>query len=571
MLEASSALLMEAASHCIQSKIDDCARKWLGHLEVDIDDHAAQDMAAAALLLAIELGVFTPSLSGTRPIDRLARTFKPENPEEAAALAALGKSRFRLFRILSIGQDYCAKAEDLANAETFLLYDPLLSALAAGQEFAARVAPLETGLHIATGPKIPLDPTSLAVAQEFIRPGKGLINDQRCAAAVYRHAVRHGSGEAGLFGPVQDAAPVIHLSSPDEELDALALQWMQRAEAVEPTHGELEAARGLTSERRLAAALVSSIELRGKGKSRHADIYRHLALIQMETLHRRAEVGSGDANPLEKLRVTLQNWVASKLYPNAAVVLFTELHRRLTLVSGSTKAHGEDLGRIIDRIRGLRAKTIAQGCTEQEALAAARKVAEMLERYGLSLSEVEMQQQPCEGFGIDTGRRKHAPIDRCPPSIAHFCDCRTWREVNPGGTIRFIFFGLSADVEAAHYLYDLIASAFETETSAFRSGDIFATMVGAQKRSAVASFQIGLATGITGKLYALKAERSAAVLKSSGRDLVPVKTSIIDSEFDKLGLSFRKSTAGSRSRVFKDAYEAGEVAGRKFQIEASLA
>lgn len=571
VLEATMALLLEAARHCIQSKIDDCIRKWLGHLEADIGDRTAEELAASAMMLAIELGVYTPSLSGTRPIDRLARSFKPGNPEEATALAALGKSRFRLFRILSIGPDDCAKAEDLANAETFLLFDPLLSALATGREFAARVAPLEGGLHIATGPKIPLDPASLAVAQEFIRPGKGLVNDQRCAAAVYRHAVRHGSGEAGLFGAAQDAGADGQLSYPDELLDGLALQWMQRAAAAEASPGELEAARGLTSGRRLAAALVSSVELRGMGKTRLADIYRHLALIQMETLHRRSQVGSGEANPLETLRATLENLAASKLYPNAAAALFTELHRRLTLVSGSTKAHAEDLGRIIDRIRGLRAKTIEQGCTEQEALAAAKKVAEMLERYGLSLSEVEMQQQPCEGFGIDTRRRKHAPVDRCPPAIAHFCDCRTWSELSPGGTIRFIFFGLSADVEAAHFLYDLIASAFETETLAFRAGDIFANMVGAQKRSAITSFQIGLAKGINGKLNALKTERSAAVFKSTGRDLVPIKTSITEVEFEKLGLNLTSRNASSRSRVITDAYEAGQVAGRKFEIQASLA
>ena len=27
----------------------------------------------------------------------------------------------------------------------------------------------------------------------FVRPGKGLANPQRCAAAVYRHVVRHGA------------------------------------------------------------------------------------------------------------------------------------------------------------------------------------------------------------------------------------------------------------------------------------------------------------------------------------------------------------------------------------------
>ena len=87
-------------------------------------------------------------------------------------------------------------------------------------------------------------------------------------------------------------------------------------------------------------------------------------------------------------------------------------------------------------------------------------------------------EQPCEGFGIDTGRRKHGAFDRCVPAIADFCDCRVWSETSPSGTLRFVFFGLSAHVEAAHYLYDLVTIAFETETATFKSGTIYSTMIG---------------------------------------------------------------------------------------------
>ena len=41
--------------------------------------------------------------------------------------------------------------------------------------------------------------------------------------------------------------------------------------------------------------------------------------------------------------------------------------------------------RLKTRIQGLRAKTTENGCTEAEALSAAAKVAELLDRYDLSL------------------------------------------------------------------------------------------------------------------------------------------------------------------------------------------
>ena len=43
------------------------------------------------------------------------------------------------------------------------------------------------------------------------------------------------------------------------------------------------------------------------------------------------------------------------------------------------------------RIQALRAKTIDNGCTEDEALSAAAKVAELLDRYDLSLTDVELR------------------------------------------------------------------------------------------------------------------------------------------------------------------------------------
>jgi Protein of unknown function (DUF2786). len=46
------------------------------------------------------------------------------------------------------------------------------------------------------------------------------------------------------------------------------------------------------------------------------------------------------------------------------------------------------------RIQALRAKTIDNGCTEDEALSAAAKVAELLDRYDLSLTDIEMREAP---------------------------------------------------------------------------------------------------------------------------------------------------------------------------------
>jgi hypothetical protein len=48
----------------------------------------------------------------------------------------------------------------------------------------------------------------------------------------------------------------------------------------------------------------------------------------------------------------------------------------------------DELEKLKNRLLALRAKTIANGCTEEEALLAATKVAELLDRHDLSLSDL---------------------------------------------------------------------------------------------------------------------------------------------------------------------------------------
>jgi hypothetical protein len=219
----------------------------------------------------------------------------------------------------------------------------------------------------------------------------------------------------------------------------------------------------------------------------------------------------------------------------------------------------------VQRIRALRAKTVAQGCTEQEALAAAEKAAELLDRYGLSLGELEFRAQPCDGIGIQTDRRRFAPIDTCIPGIAAFFDCGVWAEQISGRALRYLFFGLRGDVAAAQYLYDLVERAFRTEADRFRAGALYADMAAA-RRSATHSFQVGLARGICDKLAQMQTAREASRRNVSGRDLVPVKAAMVDDALARLGLDLHCRQIGHGRRVLADAYAAGEAAGKRFDF-----
>ncbi|MGJ4952509.1 DUF7168 domain-containing protein [Bradyrhizobium sp. HKCCYLS20291] len=226
------------------------------------------------------------------------------------------------------------------------------------------------------------------------------------------------------------------------------------------------------------------------------------------------------------------------------------------------------LDKLKSRIQALRAKTIANGCTEDEALSAAAKVAELLDRHDLSLSDVELRASACERRVYETHRKKRIPLDDCIGAIALFCDCRVWREKNAAGDNVYVFFGLSADVEVAHYLAELIDNAVRAELGRFKTSADYRRFRHQDRHLANASFAFGMVASIGERLVAMKADRDQ-VKATTGRGLVVLKTSVVDAEFDKLDLKLRTQRSASRM-VSMTAYEAGGAAGATVAISPGV-
>lgn len=224
-----------------------------------------------------------------------------------------------------------------------------------------------------------------------------------------------------------------------------------------------------------------------------------------------------------------------------------------------------DLDKLKARIQALRAKTVDNGCTEQEALSAAAKVAELLDQYDLSLSDVEMRGQECEQGVIETNRKQRQPISSCLGAIGEFCDCKVWMEKDQQGKIRYVFFGLNAGVVMARYVYEVIEAAMSAEWERFRKAQRFVRYASDPKTS----FQFGMAVSIADKLVAMKAARDQAINGGGGRQLVLVKHAIIDKEFAALNLALRRGRASGR-RVAPAAFEAGQAAGDNLTLRVPV-
>jgi len=226
------------------------------------------------------------------------------------------------------------------------------------------------------------------------------------------------------------------------------------------------------------------------------------------------------------------------------------------------------LDRLKTRIQGLRSKTTDNGCTEAEALLAAMKVAELLDRYDLSLTDIEIRDSACEQREYETYRKKRIPIDGCIGAVANFCDCRVWREKNEVGDARYVFFGLRSDIEVAHYLTEVIDNAVRFELGRYKTSAGYRRFRYQDRHIANSSFTLGMVASIADKLMTMKRERDV-VNNSTGRDLVVLKASVVDAELKKLDLKLRTVRRTTRL-VSPTAYEAGGAAGASLAINPGL-
>lgn len=577
LLAALMDLLGDVAAKVSPQRIDEIGAKLAPPVTLSI---ASPGFSAAVMALVADLSLFTAPLGRSTALERYAKaTTLSAGSIEVTALTAMVGHRFRLFEIVEVRADGVHQVRDRLSGEALTVITFGMARIAGpGERLAGRLV-ATANLHILLSGCAVLDEEGLAVVRPWLaRDGRSIANPARCAEAVYRWAVaRARIVLPGVFGhddadePSADPGEVFE----EDVLHQMAAAWTASSEA--PSAQDEQRVRRRTTLDDLITVIQCVRAARETGETALAIAYERMAVLQLETLYRRASVGNAAAaETLRAFEMEIDRAVAAREIPTLYRDLHRELSRRAGPATGATAAPASpdnaaaDLDKLRGRIQALRAKTVERGCTEEEALAAAAKVADLLDRHGLSLSELEMRQQACEGFAIETGRRRRVPIDDSVGGVADFCDCRYWIETNSVGELRFIFFGLPADVSGARCLYDMIVAAVAGETAAFKAGALYAEHPPSQRASAVRSFQIGMVHGIVGTLHDLKERRTRSNLSSSGRDLVPIKADIVEDEMAKLGMRFTSKAAPSRRGVLKDAFHAGRVAGETFEVNRGL-
>lgn len=229
-----------------------------------------------------------------------------------------------------------------------------------------------------------------------------------------------------------------------------------------------------------------------------------------------------------------------------------------------------ELAKVKARIRALAARTVDRGCSEAEAMAAAAKVGELLEVYGLSMSEVELREEACVQRVLVFADPRRQALSWLFPALLRLTGCRGWTV----GRADYVIFGLEPDVQMAEWLMHVIAGALAWEEARYREGPDYARRR-ASPQSALRSFRLGFADRVAARLEELGRHRrateeaaraEAAASGAAGTALVVLKERKIEEGFRALGVRLRTVT---RSAVVRDraAYGRGREAGGRVGLD----
>jgi hypothetical protein len=218
---------------------------------------------------------------------------------------------------------------------------------------------------------------------------------------------------------------------------------------------------------------------------------------------------------------------------------------------GSSMNNGRE--GVLDKIRALLAKTVENGCTEAEMLAALAKARAMRDAYAVTDDELQLAK-------AEAAILRNEPVDRndrhkikwhIAVAVAEFCECEVWRNGDGGYT----FCGMAADVQWAAWLLDHLTDFVASELVLHLMTSLAPK---SERREVIKGFVLGCCERVSERLTELS--KPPADQGSNGRALVAIKGAAIADKMKACGITLRQSY-GRSSSYDEGAMAAGRRAG----------
>jgi hypothetical protein len=221
-----------------------------------------------------------------------------------------------------------------------------------------------------------------------------------------------------------------------------------------------------------------------------------------------------------------------------------------------------------DTIAALLRKANCAGATKEEAFAAMQLALKLANKEGLSLKDIQENNDEANAFGktsVRSGKDHLHPVDvLLAVHIGTFTCCKAWRGTQSDGHYVH-FYGHDADVELAQYIRNMVIGALE---NGWLVRKMQVTLQGGavHMKSERQSFVRGFCDEVKEKLLAYSMMRAP----TTGTDLVVVKNALLVRKWDQYtkdnGMHLGPSHGRAKIHTSGAAYAAGRVAGANVVI-----
>lgn len=224
---------------------------------------------------------------------------------------------------------------------------------------------------------------------------------------------------------------------------------------------------------------------------------------------------------------------------------------------------------IIEKIRALRARTEAAGCTEDEAMQAAAMIARLMAKHALTDADITEAEATGIGVGRDKASQQTKHRDKALDFVVNAIAKLTETKIVISGTSNgrrtiessFAIFGMDADREMANYLLEVVRSA---ATRGWNTHSAATGHTGDAKRKA---FRIGVCHRISVRIMEIVNARDAE------RAAQPASTALVIRKADLINSIMPRTqpTTARAKRVDSAAFNAGQAYGNNVNLGRPVA
>ena len=221
---------------------------------------------------------------------------------------------------------------------------------------------------------------------------------------------------------------------------------------------------------------------------------------------------------------------------------------------------------IVRKIKALQERTMQNGCSEEEAIQAAKMIDKLLLKYNLSLTDVEIKETDCGIKEVKTGTK------RMPTWVCTLADaCAKHYDTKllfTGGSLQF--FGMPEDVAAAISLNTMLKSAVDMSLAEYTCSKIYRiSRCFETARCLNKSFRLGMVEQLKNRLTIMKKELEAEIKSCDGTALVALKADKVEQDI-AIAFPNLKTSVRRNSNISGNAFNHGKDAANMFSFQTKV-